>query len=374
MDYSNLSKAVERLQVDWTYGLKIVEGSQLKGVYSLLHTPDENAIYEFEEGDLIEVPINDLAKAMYPPDYEIWTISNSHLVGLQYRKQSIAETSIFNISEDVSYIYFPMCPQTRSMNAFAELIAHLRSAEGCPWDRKQTHATLRTNLLEETYEVLEAIDAENKKLLQEELGDLLLQIVLHAQIASENQHFNIYKVIDGIYQKIVFRHPHVFSNWDVNDSTDVMRNWEILKSQERQKKEIKKYLLDSVPKSLPALSVAQKYQERAARVGFDWPEIAPVIEKIQEEIEEIKSAETSSSRERELGDLLFAIVNLIRWHGLDAESLLREMNKRFLSRFTYIEKTVAHQGRKMNDLTLAEMDEIWELAKKDESKPVQNGR
>jgi tetrapyrrole methylase family protein / MazG family protein len=274
------------------------------------------------------------------------------------------------------YVFFRADPASRSLLPFVELIAHLRSPEGCPWDRKQTHETLRTNVLEETYEVLEAIDSGDLASLEEELGDLLLQIVLQSQLANETGEFNIYDVISGIHNKIVFRHPHIFSDWDAKDASTVIKNWEILKSEERIKKEPSENqsLLKSVPKHLPALSLAQKYQERAARVGFDWPEIAPVIEKIQEEFNEFITAPDNASRENELGDLLFAMVNLIRWYGFDAESLLRQMNQRFLKRFNFIESTVAGQGRKMTDLTLVEMDEIWEQAKQTETTPAQNGQ
>jgi tetrapyrrole methylase family protein/MazG family protein len=202
----------------------------------------------------------------------------------------------------------------------------------------------------------------------------LLQIVLHSQLANESGNFNIYDVIRGIHNKIVFRHPHIFSDWDAKDASTVISNWEILKSEERIKKEPsdRHSLLDSIPKNLPALSLAQKYQERAARVGFDWPDISPVIEKVQEEINEFINAPDSPSRENELGDLLFAMVNLIRWYGYDAESLLRQMNQRFIKRFNFIERLVAAQNRKMTDLTLAEMDEIWEQAKQAESTKAQN--
>lgn len=224
--------------------------------------------------------------------------------------------------------------------------------------------------------MLEAIDNGDLASLEEELGDLLLQIVLQSQLANETGNFSIYDVIRGIYTKIVFRHPHVFSDWDAKDASTVIKNWEILKSEERIKKEPsdRHSLLDSVPKNLPALSLAQKYQERAARVGFDWPEIAPVIEKIQEEINEFIEAPDTLSRENELGDLLFAMVNLIRWYGFDAENLLRQMNQRFIKRFNFIERSVAGQGRKMTDLTLTEMDKIWEQAKQAESTSAQNGQ
>ena len=253
------------------------------------------------------------------------------------------------------------------MIAFRELIAHLRAPEGCPWDREQTHQTLKSNLLEETYEVLDAIEGGDPEDLQEELGDLLLQIVLHAQISSESNEFSLDDVIQGINKKITFRHPHVFKNLDVNGVDDVLHNWEILKSEERENNHKKKdSILESIPRALPSLLLAQNYQSRAARVGFDWPEIDPVLDKVIEEVGELRDAESKEQQEAELGDLLFALVNVSRWYGFNAEDALRKMTMRFYKRFQYIEQEAVHSGRKITDLSLEEMDRLWELAKKNE--------
>jgi tetrapyrrole methylase family protein/MazG family protein len=356
------------------YGLKLIYGSEIAGRHSLLHLPDENAIYEFKDDSINFSSLVKLIFLIYSPNYQI-TLIDDQLEGSSDLKTVFVKDIEKSVKDfHYGYVLFRADPSSRSLLPFVELIAHLRSPEGCPWDRKQTHETLRTNILEETYEVLEAIDNGNFASLEEELGDLLLQIILHSQLANESEKFNIYDVIRGIHNKIVSRHPHVFSDWDAKDASTVIKNWEILKSEERIKKEPveRQSLLESVPKNLPALSLAQKYQERAARVGFDWPEIAPVIEKIQEEISEFVYAPDTASKESELGDLLFALVNLIRWYGFDAESLLRQMNQRFLKRFNFIERSVAGQGRKMTDLTLEEMDEIWEQAKLTESTSAQN--
>lgn len=374
MEFSKILKILSRLDLDMRYGLKLIPGAELIGRHSLMHLPDENAIYEFINDQFELSSFVKLVSLVYSPDYKISFIfdGNGQFPGLL----EISVSDLFKNAKDFikGYVLFRVEPSSRSLLPFVELIAHLRSPEGCPWDRKQTHETLKTNILEETYEVLDAIDSGDFSSLEEELGDLLLQIVLHSQLANEAGNFNIYDVIIGIHNKIVYRHPHVFSDWDAKDASTVIKNWEILKSEERIKKEPsdRQSLLDSVPKNLPALSLAQKYQERAARVGFDWPEIAPVIEKIKEEINEFIDAPDTQSRENELGDLLFAMVNLIRWYGYDAESLLRQMNQRFIKRFNFIERTVAAQGRKMTDLALADMDEIWEQAKQAESTKAQN--
>jgi len=375
MNFENILLIAKNMDLDLNYGIKLLRGKELTGRHSLLHLPDENAIYEITNEDFDPILFADLIKLIFSAGYQIV------LADFAGSTPAYCEVSVNDLQQCLAnfhygYIIFRADPASRSFLPFVELIAHLRSPEGCPWDRKQTHLSLRTNLLEETYEVLDAIDGGDPDSLSEELGDLLLQIVLHAQLANEAGKFNVYDVIMGIHNKLVFRHPHVFSDWEVKDASTVIKNWEVLKSQEREQKGLRsrKSLLDSVPKQLPALSLAQKYQERAARVGFDWPDIAPVIEKIEEEIGELKEAPDAASRERELGDLLFAMVNLIRWYGLDAESVLRQMNQRFLNRFSFIEEKVALQGRRMTDLTLEEMDEIWEQAKAFETKAAQKGQ
>ena len=375
MNFENILLIAKNMDLDLKYGIKLLRGKELTGRHSLLHLPDENAIYEITNEDFDPILFADLIKLIFSAGYQIV------LADFAGSTPAYCEVSVNDLQQCLAnfhygYIIFRADPASRSFLPFVELIAHLRSPEGCPWDRKQTHLSLRTNLLEETYEVLDAIDGGDPDSLSEELGDLLLQIVLHAQLANEAGKFNVYDVIMGIHNKLVFRHPHVFSDWEVKDASTVIKNWEVLKSQEREQKGLRsrKSLLDSVPKQLPALSLAQKYQERAARVGFDWPDIAPVIEKIEEEIGELKEAPDAASRERELGDLLFAMVNLIRWYGLDAESVLRQMNQRFLNRFSFIEEKVALQGRRMTDLTLEEMDEIWEQAKAFETKAAQKGQ
>jgi tetrapyrrole methylase family protein/MazG family protein len=260
-------------------------------------------------------------------------------------------------------LYIPSLPQPSSFERFQETIAHLRAPEGCPWDRKQTHQSLRPYLLEEAYEVLDALDSGDLDALREELGDLLLQIVLHSQIAVDDGEFHMADIIAAINEKIIRRHPHVWGSVDVANDQDVKVNWDKLKQAEKQEHENRQSRLDGVPKSLPALSQAFSYQDRAARVRFDWDTIEPVIAKVHEEIDEIIAAEDAESREREVGDLLFAVVNWARWLGVDPESALRETNNRFYRRFHYIEQQAAAQDRSVDQLPLAEMDALWEAAK-----------
>ena len=259
-----------------------------------------------------------------------------------------------------------------TFNDLVNLMERLRSPNGCPWDREQTHESLRKHLLEESYEAISAIDSGDFADMREEFGDLLLQVVLQSQIANEEGQFNVHQVIQGIHSKIVRRHPHVFGDLKLEGVQGVLANWEKLKEQERRElalsegegKREKKGLLDGVPATLPALSQAQEYQDRAARVGFDWPEIEGVLEKIAEEVEEVKRATDEKELAAEIGDLLFALVNLARWKKLDAESALRETNMKFKQRFGYIEQGAKKQGRDLSTLTLNEMEALWQEAKK----------
>jgi len=260
-------------------------------------------------------------------------------------------------------IYIPPLEKGSSFESFAEIVAHLRAPDGCPWDREQTHQTLRTHLLEETYEALASMDSLDAEAMTEEFGDLLLQIVLNAQIGAESGEFDIHQVIRRIHDKIIRRHPHVFGNLKLDGVKGVLQNWERLKETERGDANTSKGLLDGVPAALPALSQAQEYQDRAARVGFDWPEIEGVIEKIREEVEEIRLAENLEEITTELGDLLFVLVNLARWRKVDAESALREANSKFKNRFAYVEQGARTKGRLLSDMTLEEMDSLWNEAK-----------
>ena len=264
----------------------------------------------------------------------------------------------------MSTLYLPARENGRGFEDFQEVIARLRAPDGCPWDQEQTHLSLRSHLLQESYEVLEALDEEDPAHLQEELGDLLLQIVLHAQIAMENGDFNMSDILAGISDKIVRRHPHVFKQLEVNGIDEVLTNWEQIKAEERKKKgEERKSMLDGLPAALPALSQADEIQRRAKRVGFDWQTIEPVVAKIHEELQELKEAETDEERQSEAGDVLFAVVNLIRWLDVDPEMALRETNNRFRKRFAYLEDSAVKKGKHLEEMSFEELDALWEEAK-----------
>jgi tetrapyrrole methylase family protein/MazG family protein len=287
-----------------------------------------------------------------------------HIIdGVTVTESQLGNMENSQTSETVGW-FIPALGEGTSFESFAEIVAHLRAPNGCPWDREQTHESLRKHLLEEAYEAISAIDSGDFAHMREEFGDLLLQIVLQAQIANEEGRFNINDVIQGIHSKIVRRHPHVFGDLKLDGVDGVLANWEKLKEQERGEKKDGKGLLDGVPDILPALSQAQEYQDRAARVGFDWPEVEGVLDKIKEEIEEIKRAETDFELASEIGDLFFALVNLARWKKVDAESVLRQTNIKFKNRFGYVEQEAKKQGRNLSELSLDEMEAFWQKAKK----------
>jgi len=245
--------------------------------------------------------------------------------------------------------------------ALVDIIAKLRAPDGCPWDKKQTHASLRENLLEECYEVLEALDEGDSGKLCTELGDLLMQIVLHSQIAAEAGEFELGEVISSINTKLIQRHPHVFGSLKVKDADEVLLNWEALKKEERGSEAS---MLDNVPRQMPALAYSQEIQSRVARVGFDWEDIDGVIEKLAEEVSEFKRAESGERKEMEFGDLLFTLANIARRLGVDSEAALREANRRFYCRFAYMEEVCHQRGVNIGDLSFTEQNALWEEAKK----------
>ena len=248
--------------------------------------------------------------------------------------------------------------QASKFNRLCEIVAKLRAPSGCPWDREQTHESLLPQLIEEAYEVAGAVRTKDDANFREELGDLLLLIVMHAEIAREAERFDIDNVIDDITEKLIRRHPHVFGKSNASDSGAVLKQWESIKRAEKTGK----HYLDGLPAALPALMRAQKAQSKAARVNFDWTELRDVIAKIEEEVAEAKSAISSQDRqaiEDEVGDLLFAVVNLARKCKLDAECALQSATDKFVARFNQLEDELKLRGKKLGDVDLAELDAIW---------------
>jgi len=253
---------------------------------------------------------------------------------------------------------------TINFEKLCEIVAKLRGPGGCPWDREQTHESLLPALIEEAYEVTEAAREKNDAHFREELGDLLLLVVMHAEIASETDRFNIDDVVRDISEKLIRRHPHVFGTSDARDSGAVLKQWEAIK---RDEKKTDSHYLASLPKALPALMRAQKAQSKAARVNFDWTDVRDVVAKLEEELRELNQAMASADparTEEEIGDVLFAVVNLARKCRLDAESALQRGTDKFVTRFNRLEDELQRQGKRLCDVDLAEMDAIWDEIKK----------
>lgn len=265
----------------------------------------------------------------------------------------------------------------KAFEALVALQARLRAPNGCPWDREQTHDSLRTYLIEEAYEVLDALDSGDARKFADELGDLLLQIVFHAQLAAERGTFDIADVIEQIYTKMVRRHPHVFGNVRAKTSAQVLKNWEQLKAEERAKgpvtdpQSVQASILDPVPRSLPALGEAHQLTRRAANVGFDWPDVNGIFDKLAEETAELKATlggpgsggRSAEKMEEEVGDLLFVGVNLARFLGLDAEIALKKANRKFAQRFREMERIAAESGQKLSGLSPAKLHALWNEVK-----------
>lgn len=272
----------------------------------------------------------------------------------------------------------------RTFQDLIEMMARLRSADGCPWDREQSFATLGPMLIEEAYEVLEAAEAEDWNELRDELGDLLFQIVFYGQIAAEAGHFDLHDSITRVHEKMTRRHPHVFGDQAVESTADVLVNWEAIKAAERRESgkdngnqaEKKASMLDGTSSKLPALLEAYQLTVKAARVGFDWQKSEDIFDKLEEEIRELRAEFRREDRDQaaiaaELGDVLFVVANIARWHNIEPESALKATNRKFRRRFKHIEHRIEEQGKSWNEVTLSEMDTHWDEAKKieRESKP-----
>jgi tetrapyrrole methylase family protein / MazG family protein len=306
----------------------------------------------------------------YPDEWEIALVQNAGVSG----QEAVRRVPLYRLDREpmdhLTSVYIPPLPPHLRRPTFDSLVgimARLRAPDGCPWDREQDHKTLRKYFIEETYEVIEAIDADEPEKLCEELGDALLQVVFHAQLASEEGFFTSDDVAARIVEKLVRRHPHVFGEIDVADSDEVLRNWERIKREEKGDA-APQSILDNVPRGLPALMQAMEISKRVVKVGFEWNAFADVLAKVDEELAELKAELASDTPDRdkifaELGDLLFTMVQIARWQKMDPEEALRTMLGRFAARFRYIERRAREQQRDLNTMSLAEMDALWNEAK-----------
>lgn len=363
---SSLEPALSALSIDALNGLQLADAADVATRHHPPLDPDRPALIARlgDRGQASQVKRTLLNQ--YPDEHPVALVGAGGTP-----RQRIVWLPLFEIDREpwvdsTTLLYIPPLDKPGGMESFQETIAHLRAREGCPWDREQTHQTLRTTLLSETYETLQAIDDADPHALMEELGDLLLQIVLHAQIATDEGEFRMADVISHIDAKLKRRHPHVFGDVKVSGTEEVTVNWEEIKREERNHADHRS-ILASVPQILPALTQAQDYQTRVARVGFDWPDVKGVRDKISEELCELDEASTPEEREAEAGDLLFSAVNLVRWLHVDAESALRRANARFACRFAAMEQRCVESGRVLSDLSPAEQDALWEAAKDEEA-------
>ena len=361
MDFTLVAKTFEVLAISPPSKLILLDAQTLSTAHVPPYPPDMPALVTNVDSRELALHLKNVLLTTYPGEHVVFIA----------REGNKKEERLIDFGNDelsnIFSLYVPALGEGTSLESFAEIVAHLRAPNGCPWDREQTHESLRKHLLEESYEAISAIDSGNFDDMREEFGDLLLQVVLQSQIANEERQFNINQVIQGIHSKIVRRHPHVFGDLELDGVQGVLANWEKLKEKERGEKKEERGLLDGVPLALPALSQAQEYQDRAARVGFDWTDVEGVLDKVREEIEEIKNAETNFELASEIGDLFFALVNVARWKHVDAESALRGTNIKFKKRFAYVEQGAKRQERKLSELTLEEMDHLWNEAKRKES-------
>jgi len=351
------------LGLDGMAGIQIHDCAEIAYMYHPPLNPDQPAIlgqlYNQDTASQVKLTLMN----QYPDEHPVVLIHGAGLPDAQREDCKLYEIDRSPHVAHLTTLYVPPLETASGFAAFQETIAHLRSPEGCPWDRKQTHQSLRPYLLEETYEVLEALDNDDMEALADELGDLLLQVVLHSQVAIDDGNFTMNDIVAGVNAKIIRRHPHVWGDQEAETEADLQKIWQAQKNAEKETTDTTpESRLDGMPPALPALAQAEKYQSKAAKVGFDWDTIDPVIEKIMEEIDEVKTA-PDDMLTHEIGDLLFAVVNWARWLKVRPEDALREANARFKRRFVYIETKARDRNIDLESMTLAQMDELWDAAK-----------
>lgn len=364
---SFLDPAFARLQIDPVEGFVLLDGT---GLTAEQLNPRSHVLIAQVYDRFVASDVKLTLMEVYPDEYEV-TIATA--LGIEGMEEMVT-LPLFELDRvedftDLTSVYVPPVKEEKALyrrfEYLVEVIRHLRSPEGCPWDRKQTHQSLRPYLLEEAYEFLEAVSQGDADAMADELGDVLLQVMLHAQIASEEGTFNVYDVIGRLNDKMIRRHPHVFGEQHAETAEDVKVNWEKIKAKEKEGHQ-EKSVMDRVSKHLPALMMAFEQQKQAAKVGFDWEKKEEVLEKVQEELKELHQARTAAEQEEELGDLLFVIVNLSRFLGVDPELALLNACRKFERRFRHIENQAALHNQRLEDLTLEKMDEWWNEAKQKE--------
>jgi len=356
---SFIEPTLTALGIDGLEGLQVVDGIELAARHHPPLNPDLPALVGQVYSRALAADVKLTLMNQYPDEHPIALV---HAAGTQ--DEAVVRLRLYELDrQEVAHLttlYVPPLPGVTSFEGLQETVAHLRSPDGCPWDRQQTHESLQAGLLEEAYEAAAAIDEGDMKALQEELGDLLLEILLQTQIATEEGDFRMVDVIAAIDAKLKHRHPHVWGGAEVRDAGEVLTRWERLK---REEKEERTSLLDGVPRALPALLQAHLYGDRAAHVGFDWEGPDQVAQKVREEMAELEAASTPEAVEAEMGDLLFAVANWARHLGVEPESALRKANERFARRFRAMEDLARERGLDLAGMDIDEMEQLWQEVK-----------
>ncbi|QAY67441.1 nucleoside triphosphate pyrophosphohydrolase [Paenibacillus protaetiae] len=369
---SFLDQAFLRLGIDPIDGFALLDAAGLSpsAIRPQMHTIIGQVYDTFTASD-VKLALME----RYPDHFEVVV---AHALGVAGEEQ-IIRVPLYELDRvsgfgNLSLIWVPRSDDpsllNRSFDRLHEIVAILRSPEGCPWDREQTHQSIRKNFIEELYEALEALDQDDPDGMREEFGDVILQVMLHSQMEEEVGAFSVYDVIQTLNEKLIFRHPHVFGDMGAGNAEEALGNWEQMKAEEKRRKGLdpsKQSALDGIPPDLPALMKAYKLQKKASKVGFDWGELEPVLAKVEEELAELRKAiRTQGADEQagELGDLLFAAVNVSRFIDADPEEALSRTIAKFKSRFAYIEEQLRISGRKFDQTDLTEMDRWWEEAKR----------
>lgn len=367
---SFLDPAFAALKVDPVEGFALLDATDLRE-HQLQPTMHQLICQVYDAFVASDVKLTMME--VYPDEYPVTVVTAAGIAGReQITTVPLYELDRLDTYTNLTTVYVPPTEDDQALNRqffrLRDIVATLRSPDGCPWDRAQTHESIRKNLIEETYEVLETIDDDDPDAMCEEMGDLLLQIMLHAQMAEEDGYFTVRDVIAGLNEKLIRRHPHVFGTSEAGNEVEALANWEAIKKEEKKEKGDDRATsrLDGVPRDLPALMKAYKYQKKAAQVGFDWDELTEVLDKVKEEWQELQEAATPEHQREELGDLLFAIVNVARFMKIDPEEALALTNKKFYSRFSYIEQSLVESGKAFEDVTLDEMEALWQAAKQEE--------
>lgn len=370
---SFVEPALTAVGVDGLDGLQLFDAIEIAGYHHPPVNPELPLLLAQVYSQFVANELKLSLMALYPDEHGVFLI---HAAGTA--EQTLEPTPLYAIDRSgrvghLTSLYVPPLPHAASLATLAETVAILRAPGGCPWDQEQTPQSMRAGFLEEAAEVLEAIDADDPAALAEELGDVLYHLVMQAQMAAENGDFSLVEVVAGIDKKLKRRHPHVWGDWQVADSAEVVRNWEMIKGEEKKREERGAEseergvasLLDNIPVALPALARSQKIQGRVKKVGFDWPDIEGVLDKVREEVAELQAAASPAEQVSEMGDVFFALVNVARWLDIDAETALREANQRFTRRWQRLEAIAAERGLVLGQLDVMALEELWQAVKRE---------